>query len=207
MADIKQIKVGSTTYNIEPYTSYLPLAGGTMTGNIKWGGATQEILSFAPTDTAWRGGLKYSWSSNTTIGIWGRHAMSQFVWHAGADFASADINGTTTKTYDFQIGRSVATGSTIVRTSGDLSVAGGATVGGSMDANSARISNGLYVGTAITHNPSGNLLIGNSDNRQFVEFVEDVSASGWSISVDGEAEFDTIYEQGVALPDRYAQKE
>ena len=32
MADIKQIVVGTTSYNIEPYTSYLPLAGGNMTG-------------------------------------------------------------------------------------------------------------------------------------------------------------------------------
>ena len=32
MADIKQIIVGTTPYNIEPYTAYLPLAGGNMTG-------------------------------------------------------------------------------------------------------------------------------------------------------------------------------
>ena len=36
MADIKQIKVGSTTYNIEPYTSYLKLDGSnTMTGKLQ----------------------------------------------------------------------------------------------------------------------------------------------------------------------------
>lgn len=36
MADIlKQIKVGNTTYNIEPYTSYLPTAGGSVTGELK----------------------------------------------------------------------------------------------------------------------------------------------------------------------------
>lgn len=35
MADIKQIKVGSTPYNIEPYTSYLKLDGtSTMTGKL-----------------------------------------------------------------------------------------------------------------------------------------------------------------------------
>ena len=35
MADIKQIKVGVTTYNIEPYTSYLKLNGtSTMTGKL-----------------------------------------------------------------------------------------------------------------------------------------------------------------------------
>lgn len=34
MADIKQIKVGNTTYNIEPVTAYLPLSGGTLTGKL-----------------------------------------------------------------------------------------------------------------------------------------------------------------------------
>ena len=34
MADLKQIKVGNTTYNIEPYTNYLPLGGGTVTGEL-----------------------------------------------------------------------------------------------------------------------------------------------------------------------------
>ena len=34
MANIKQIKVGNTTYNIEPYTAYLPLTGGSLTGKL-----------------------------------------------------------------------------------------------------------------------------------------------------------------------------
>ena len=34
MADIKQIQVGNTTYNIEPATAYLPLSGGVMRGTI-----------------------------------------------------------------------------------------------------------------------------------------------------------------------------
>ena len=94
--------------------SYLPLAGNTndtlMTGPIKYGGVSREIISFAPADSSWRGGLKYSWSSNTTIGLWGKHTNSQFVWHAGTDFASTDVNGTTTRTYDFQVGRDVRSG-------------------------------------------------------------------------------------------------
>lgn len=36
MADIKQIKVGNTTYNIEPVTAYLPLGGGTMNGPLNF---------------------------------------------------------------------------------------------------------------------------------------------------------------------------
>ena len=39
MANIlKQIKIGNTTYDIEPVTSYLPLSGGTMTGPIYYQG-------------------------------------------------------------------------------------------------------------------------------------------------------------------------
>ena len=34
MANIKQIKIGNTTYNIEPYTAYLPLTGGSLTGKL-----------------------------------------------------------------------------------------------------------------------------------------------------------------------------
>lgn len=81
-----------------------------MTGAIKYAGATREIISFAPDDATWRGGLKYSWSSNTTIGLWGKHVNSQLVWHAGTDFATTDVNGTSTRTYDFQVGRDVKSG-------------------------------------------------------------------------------------------------
>lgn len=49
MADIKQIKIGDTTYNIEPYTNYLPKTGGTIdgdlttTGNINIGGDLRAV--------------------------------------------------------------------------------------------------------------------------------------------------------------------
>lgn len=88
----------------------------------------------------------------------------------------------------------------------NLDVNGSINASETIDANSARISNGLYIGTSITHNDQENLVIGNSDNSNFVEFVEDMAGSGWSISVDGEAEFDTILEQGVSLPYKYAPK-
>ena len=90
-------------------STYLKLSGGTMTGAIKYGGASYEIIRTGGDDTSWRGGLKYSWSGNTTIALWGRHANSQFVWHAGTDFSSNDVNGTSTRSYDFQVGRSNGT--------------------------------------------------------------------------------------------------
>lgn len=49
--EIKQIKVGDTTYNIEPYTSYLPLAGGKMTGNLQMTENSTSILLRSGSDT------------------------------------------------------------------------------------------------------------------------------------------------------------
>lgn len=40
MANIKQINIGGTAYNIEPYTSYLPSEGGTITGSLTILGTT-----------------------------------------------------------------------------------------------------------------------------------------------------------------------
>ena len=59
MADIlKQIKVGSTTYNIEPYTSYLPTAGGSVTGELKLYAASGD----SPRLTFQRGDLTDSYN-------------------------------------------------------------------------------------------------------------------------------------------------
>lgn len=89
-------------------SNYLPLAGGTMSGTISWPGATRELLAFAPTDSTWKGGLKYSWSSNTTVALWSRNTKGQFVWNAGTDLSANDVNGTSTRTYDFQVGRNAS---------------------------------------------------------------------------------------------------
>ena len=101
-------------------SKYLALSGGVMTGPLKWSGATRELLCTAYNDSTWKGGIKYSWASNTTIAIWGKHQMSQFVWHAGTDFSENDVNGTTTKTYDFQVGRDASGGAPIGRIGGNI---------------------------------------------------------------------------------------
>ena len=91
--------------------NYLPLAGNTtttlMTGSIKYGGKTQEIISIAPEyqSGSWKGGMKYSWDSKTTIALWGKNADCQFVWHAGADLSTGATDGWANRNYDFQIGR------------------------------------------------------------------------------------------------------
>lgn len=60
------------------------------------------------------------------------------------------------------------------------------TSNGSVDANSARISNGLYVGTSITHYGQKDLAIGNADNGAYVYFVEDL-AGGSTPNEGGES--------------------
>ena len=112
-----ETEINDTASSLE---GYLPLAGGTMSGKITWTGASQEILRFGGDNASWRSGLKYSWATNTTIGFWGKHKMTQFVWNAGTDFSTADINGTTTKTYDFQVGRDDANGDPIGRIGGNI---------------------------------------------------------------------------------------
>lgn len=71
MADIKQIKVGSTTYNIEPVTAYLPLTGGTMTGPIYYQGThnTYPMIKWINnTSDAYGNGIRIGGGGATIIG-------------------------------------------------------------------------------------------------------------------------------------------
>ena len=82
MADLKQIKVGSTTYNIEPYTSYLPKTGGTLSGSltITAGKAIQFNTLMAPTasgaTTYGKGTNGQVLKSNGTTVYWGSDGNS-----------------------------------------------------------------------------------------------------------------------------------
>jgi hypothetical protein len=102
----------STSYATkDDIAKYLPLTGNTnttlMTGPIKYGGKTQEIISVAPEyqGGSWKGGMKYSWDSKTTLALWGKNSECQFVWHAGADLSTGSTDGWTNRNYDFQVGR------------------------------------------------------------------------------------------------------
>lgn len=71
----------------------------------------------------------------------------------------------------------------------ELDVNGAIRANGSVDASSARISNGLYVGTSITHNVDEKLNIGNSSNDGYVNFVEDICVGSdeiLTITTDGD---------------------
>lgn len=62
MADIKQITVAGTTYNIEPYTNYLPLTGGTLENTFT---STPLILKGNGTEST-GAFLGFQWGSHTT---------------------------------------------------------------------------------------------------------------------------------------------
>ena len=70
MADIKQIKVGDTTYNIEPVTSYLPLTGGVMSGTIT---LPINTTSLKFRDTDYETGTFYGTSGNEALTFYAKN--------------------------------------------------------------------------------------------------------------------------------------
>ena len=76
MADLKQIQVGGTTYNIEPYTSYLPTAGGVMRGTITLPINTTS-LKFRD-DSTWEVGTFYGNAGNEALTFYSKNAQTSF---------------------------------------------------------------------------------------------------------------------------------
>lgn len=66
MADIKQITIGSTTYNIEPFTSYLPLGGGEMTGILGLA-ENKQAIEFRPDLVQYTTGTFYGTAGNEAL--------------------------------------------------------------------------------------------------------------------------------------------
>lgn len=107
MADLKQIKVGNTTYNIEPYTSYLPLTGGTIdAGGLKAplilkGGASNwnEGLRIVPSGnwaTIMLGGNDITETEGTSANSWSIHNNDGkfYISKNGSDYASTKLSNT-----------------------------------------------------------------------------------------------------------------
>ena len=107
MADIKQITVGDTTYNIEPYTAYLPLTGGIINaGNSKTplilkGGAGnyREGLRIIPTSnwsTVVLGGNDIGESEGTATNSWSllNNNGSFYISKNGASSATTKLSNT-----------------------------------------------------------------------------------------------------------------
>lgn len=157
--EIKQIKVGNTTYNIEPYSSY------------------------------YRNGCSaFEMNSGGSLLGYGGFIDFHFFNSSGKPLNSEGTVVSTTPDYTSRIiedsaGRIAINGNTYITWNGLTSSS--ITSNGSVDANSARITNGLYVGTYITHTEGKNLLIGNGSNNDYVEFVEDVQIGSLTINQSG----------------------
>lgn len=66
MADIKQITIDSTTYNIEPVTNYLPLSGGEVTGILGLA-ENKQAIEFRPDLAQNTTGTFYGTSGNEAL--------------------------------------------------------------------------------------------------------------------------------------------
>lgn len=173
MADLKQIKVGDKTYNIEPYTKYLPLAGGNLSGHIYLTGA-KESSSTGNTSQ-----IIFGTSSSNHVAISSNNnalvinpdsasTNNQIVLYL--DQQSSIPSGISTST----VSASGAISAKTVSVTNNIGAGGNITATG-FDVNSARINSGLHVGTYITHTEGENLCIGNSSNNDYVWFIEDVA--------------------------------
>ena len=87
MADLKQIKVGNTTYNIEPYTSYLPLTGGVISGTITLPINTTS-LKFRDTSD-YETGTFYGTSGNEALTFYAKSIHTSFQFISGTAPSSA----------------------------------------------------------------------------------------------------------------------
>ena len=107
MADIKQIKIGNTIYNIEPYTAYLPLTGGTIdAGGLKAplilkGGASNwnEGLRIVPSGnwaTIMLGGNDITETEGTSANSWSIHNNNGkfYISKNGSDYAPTKLSNT-----------------------------------------------------------------------------------------------------------------
>ena len=107
MADIKQITVGDTTYNIEPVTAYLPLSGGTIDAGgskaplILKGGTSNwneglRILPAGNWSTIMLGGKDIKETEGTSANSWSIHNNDGkfYISKNGSDYASTKLSNT-----------------------------------------------------------------------------------------------------------------
>ena len=107
MADIKQITVGDTTYNIEPVTACLPLSGGTIdAGGLKAplilkGGTSNwneglRILPAGNWSTIMLGGKDINETEGTSANSWSIHNNDGkfYISKNGSDYASTKLSNT-----------------------------------------------------------------------------------------------------------------
>lgn len=192
MADIKQIKVGDTAYNIEPYTNYLPLAGGRMSGDIKMTENSTSII-FRSASADWYSGIYANSSGDEVLGIVVSNPRTHIML-GNADVSERPEAASLTPAIDIKngkvgINKRLGTDSSADAGSYELDV------NGTISANSVVLStSGSLTTNKILHDgQEDELEIGDPKNSAFVTFVEDIhgpaSEENWKITTDGEAFF------------------
>lgn len=146
MADIKQIQVGNTTYNIEPATAYLPLSGGVMRGTITLPINTTS-LKFRDTSD-YETGTFYGTSGNEALTFYAKDISTSFQFISGTVPSSAsswkDITpGLQIKNNKVVINKKLGDG---VSSDYNLEVAGTAYITGQIRTDSPLFAYGYYNG-------------------------------------------------------------
>ena len=200
MADLKQIKVGSTTYNIEPYTNYLPLAGGHMSGDIKMTENSTSII-FRSASADWYSGIYANSTGDEVLGIVVSNPRTHIML-GNADVSERPACTALTPAIDIKngkVGINKRLGTDGAADAGSYNL----DVNGSVKASSIQVDNlltgsiqaGDIITSSISH-PGDGLYIGDPNNVDYVYVVEDMRANSenWSLSQDGDLNLEgTLY--------------
>lgn len=91
-------------------SDYLPLSGGTMTGNLSII-ETKNIL-LRPNHSGYYSGIGYDTSGNECIALWAKNTVTRLRWHAGLDLTNLSNGSMMSITPDFEISKAsgIATG-------------------------------------------------------------------------------------------------
>ena len=83
---------------------YLPIAGGTMTGNLTL--TESKSILLRPNHSSYTSGIGYDTSGNECIGIWAKNTVTRLRWHAGVDMTTMSAGTMMGITYpDFEISK------------------------------------------------------------------------------------------------------
>lgn len=88
--------------------SYLPLSGGTMSGNLTMGDTKTIILR---THESYRAGIGYDTSGNECIALWAKNTVTRLRWYAGKDMSTVTAGTMMGITPDFEVSK--ASGSVV----------------------------------------------------------------------------------------------
>ena len=86
--------------------SYLPLSGGTLTGNLTMDSTKTIVLRAAE---AWRAGIGYDTQGNECIALWAKNTATSLRWYAGKDMSTMTANTMMGITPDFEISKASGT--------------------------------------------------------------------------------------------------